>query len=57
MEIPTTVAHLESLIERQVQESLHLDYKASSALALTTEREIRVREFRASRFDKSGSRD
>jgi hypothetical protein len=40
MDIPTTVADLKGMIERQVQESLHVDYKASKALALPARHEV-----------------
>ena len=40
MDMPTTVADLNGLIERQVQESLHLDYKGSKALAPSARHEV-----------------
>lgn len=32
LELPTTIAHVDRLIEDEVQESIHLDYKSSAAI-------------------------
>jgi predicted HTH transcriptional regulator len=40
IELPTTIAEVQTLIDTQVQESLHLDYKDSRALARVKASEI-----------------